>query len=906
MRLDIRAVTVSVGYADYLRACLANRNYFNSWIVVSSADDSATARLAEAAGLHSVRTTVESFSHKGFHAAYRKSRFINKGLSAALSNPVRSADTESWCLIIDGDILLPDDFRERLDSLFPFLSSGDIYGVYGRRAAEAAPEFCSIRDCQPWLRSGGDEPCVLGSFQLFRLRKGTSYPDSDRNRIRHDDIRFYEKFGPRRAKNLPFVILHCGQMKDNWDELIPDLRLSDAKTPAGNQAVLNQNLCTDCVMVLGFWLSKQVKSLASRVSQVFLLDTRSLTQRSEDVLEEADRIFCWNRFVEGIADCPNVFLVGTVDMTPLPVPNSDEVRVRLPMRTAPMPESVDHIHFGHEPAHEFIFEKLAPVLRKLKPGGWLSGTHYGLPGFPQTTSTIELLLGTPEIRDSAGGWALRQGEGPSRPLGAQPLTQFSRLRREGAETAPLLGVALFVYDAQDATRALTAVFSLRQQYDGGIAVLMWGKEVPALRIACARLGVEYVSIMDAAKARGDTLLQGSVSGEPAGFAREQARLLAMGYSPFAQTVMVSTDSAMPQLAKWWKAVGRVGVPPAGSGILPEPSERTTGTRARKGSLLDSTGCYAGRAARRAGRPPYPAHVVMDDGGNTAGFDRQNASFIRWHARVRKSLSGPIRKYLNPLEELAGAGRLRGGKTLPLLVSPEAETALILANPAHVWWPKSCTVVTAAMPEDLETLAANWRSMRWPAGMRRFLSTECTEDTETNTEEDALSRPFAPLADGAELLSAKDAKTREKIPCPSVCSVDPLLVPEKVTREFADQAYWIQAIIAAAARCKTKRLLYLDPCMRPVPGAELFYREADQSAAYASAGWCFVRRGKKVLKTPKLGPPATLFDVAFLKRAMKAFAGEKKERNFEVFLHAFAKKEKRTVTVQDVMPCGWNR
>ena len=214
-----------------------------------------------------------------------------------------------------------------------------------------------------------------------------------------------------------------------------------------------------------------------------------------------------------------------------------------------------------------------------------------------------------------------------------------------------------------------------------------------------------------------------------------------------------------------------------------------------------------------------------------------------------------------------------------------------------------------MPEDMETLAANWRSMRWPTRMRRFLSTESTEDTEdteTNTEEDSLSRPFAPLTDGSELLSAKDAKTREKLPCPSVFSVDPLLVSEKVRRGFADQAYWIQAIIGAAAQCKTKQLLYLDPCMRPVPGAELFYREADQSAAYASAGWCFVRRGKKVLKTPKLGPPATLFDVAFLKRAMKAFAVEKKERNFEVFLHAFAKKEKRSVTVQDVMPCGWNR
>ncbi len=269
-----------------------------------------------------------------------------------------------------------------------------------------------------------------------------------------------------------------------------------------------------------------------------------------------------------------------------------------------------------------------------------------------------------------------------------------------------------------------------------------------------------------------------------------------------------------------------------------------------------------------GRPPYPSHIVIDDAGNTFGFDRQNASFIRWHARVRKSLSGPIRKYLNPLEELAGAGRLRGGKTLPLLVSPEAETALILANPAHVWWPKSCTVVTAPMPEDVEALEKNWRSIKWPKDMVRW----------------AVSMSDEPL----------------------VLPVPVLELSPHVLKTFPKEAYWIQAILTAAARCKTKRLLYLDPCMRPVPGAELFYRDPDQSAAYASAGWCFVRRGKKVLKTPKLGPPATLFDVAFLKRAAKAFAVEKKERNFEVFLHAFAKKEKRAVTVQDVMPCGWNR
>ena len=869
MGVGIVAVTICIGYADYFRACIANDRHFDSWIVVSSDDDPPTARLAESSGLQHTQATTAAFSN-GFHAAYGKSQFINQGISKALKVSDRSTANELWCLILDGDVLLPADFGERLDSLVPFLSSKFIYGVNGRRAVETYPEFCSIRPHEPWLRTGSDEPCVLGSFQLFCLKIGIRYPKSDFNRIYHDDIRFYDTFGPRRAKNLPFMVLHCGQMKDNWDELVPDLRLSDSNTPRLGRGALHRRFCADSGILLGAWLPDLVKGFAQRFPRIFLIDTRNLSQRSEDVLEEADRIFCWNRFVRGVEECANVFLVGTVDKTPLPVPNSDEVRVRLPMRTAPMPESVDHIHFGHEPAHEFIFEKLAPVLGKLKPGGWLSGTHYGLPGFPQTTSTIELLLGTPEIRDSAGGWALRRSTGvpPVGTLGVSPdAAAGTATGPTGGTRCATRGVALFVYDAEDATRALTAVFSLRQQYDGGIAVLMWGKEVPALRIACARLGVEYVSIMDTAKARGDALLQAGVSGEPAGFQREQARLLATGYSPFAQTVMVSMDSTMPQLAKWWRALSVAG-----------PSRSRT-------------------SPRGAGRSPY---LWLDEAGKSLGFVQTDGAFTRWHARMRKSLSGPIRKTLNPLEELAGAGRLRGGKALPLLVSPEAETALILANPAHVWWPESCTVVTAAMPEDMETLPANWRSIRWPAGMRRFLS---TEDTETNTEEEALSRPFA---EGTELLSAKDAKTREKLPCPSVSSVDPLLVPEKVRRGFADQAYWIQAIIAAAVQCKTKRLLYLDPSMRPVPGAELFYRAADQSAAYASAGWCFVRRGKTVLKTPKLGPPATLFDVAFLKRAAKAFAVEKKERNFEVFLNAFAKKEKRSVTVQDVMPCGWNR
>ena len=408
---------------------------------------------------------------------------------------------------------------------------------------------------------------------------------------------------------------------------------------------------------------------------------------------------------------------------------------------------------------------------------------------------------------------------------------------------------LYVHDAEDATRALTAVYSLREQTEGAIAVLMWGKEVPALRIACGRWGVEYVSIMDAAKARGDVLLRGSVNGEPAGFAREEARLLATAYSPFAQTVMVGTESRMPQLAKWWAVIWK---------------------------------CRA--------------QCVADATGNTLGFAQKNIAFRRWQARLRKSQKGVIRSLLSTEAELRKAERIAATKTA-LLVTPQAEWALIEANPAHVWWPENCTVVTAVMPEDMETLEANWRSVRWPVEIGRRI-VEVGEDG-------TLAMGSAPLG-ASPLGAASKTRSANQFAASPMVGRHPEGLRPRVPIPFAEQPYWIQAIIAAAAQCKTKRLLYLDPCMRPVPGAELFYREVDQGAAYASAGWCFVRRGRKVLETPKLGPPATLFDVAFLKRAAKAFAKEKKERNFEVFLHAFAKKEKRTVTVQDVMPCGWNR
>ena len=57
-----------------------------------------------------------------------------------------------------------------------------------------------------------------------------------------------------------------------------------------------------------------------------------------------------------------------------------------------------------------------------------------------------------------------------------------------------------------------------------------------------------------------------------------------------------------------RALGRVGVPPAGSGVPPEPSGQPKDVLLRTARTEKFAGCRAGRAARQAGRPPYPGHA----------------------------------------------------------------------------------------------------------------------------------------------------------------------------------------------------------------------------------------------------------------------------------------------------------
>lgn len=102
-RMRLEAVTVCVGYADFLEAVIPhNRPHFDKWVIVTTPEDSETRELCRRYGLTPVMTS--DFYRDG--AKFAKSRGIRRGIDFT------HADT--WILHIDGDVALPEHFRRAL------------------------------------------------------------------------------------------------------------------------------------------------------------------------------------------------------------------------------------------------------------------------------------------------------------------------------------------------------------------------------------------------------------------------------------------------------------------------------------------------------------------------------------------------------------------------------------------------------------------------------------------------------------------------------------------------------------------------------------------------------------------------------------------------------------------------
>ncbi len=841
MQEDISFVTVCICYSRTYQITSPDLGLKFNRLVITVSDDKGTKR----AVLSSRNSKLSVYAGKlyggGFHAAYNKARYLNAGLKE-----LRRRGARGWVILLDADILLPPDFGERMEGLLPLLDKKKLYGLRGRRVAATQEEFEGMRKLGPWEAGLETFETVVGYFNLFHLNgPHRKYPPSDPEQREHDDYRFYSLFGKANTATLPITALHLGKTYVNWSgqtEIFAEARggvrtaaHEDSVEPVGGDGIL-----------LGAWAPDTAKDLAARCRRLFVVDSRRLSRMSHDELEEADREFLWNRFTKGLSGLENVGLLEEGEAVPQPVKGTTEIAGtpsarRLGLTLVPMPKakSVKWLQLGVEPSYDFLLEELPRWLRTLKKGGWIAGTHYGQPAFPQTTPTIELLLGTPERRGADGSWALQY-----RPV-RSPLRR-SEVERRADAAREKRGVVLWLSSRDEVQRGITALHALRTGWAGAVAVVYDGQEMPALRIACAMHDAAYIAFPSKAE------VSATVGERPPPLLSAGSLDRALLMSPFAETLFLTPESGKPAVNRWFSALAK------SDGMVASP---------------ESVGMPKGFAFRRAMLLPLLAR-----------WGRKKRTFYTLESELPALLQRRVKV------------RLARALSVTRLDAPEHELALVAAQPAHVWLPEDCTVVTAVMREDVEALHRNWQALRWPVGVRRLVVPcfESTEGAEKRTEKETT--------DAASSVSSR-AFRGENSWLPAGAEGCPLSA--KAAKALGGEPYWTQALLSAARRTGSKYLLYLDPCMTPLPGAELFPEAGD--AAYAGSGWCFMRRGKSVLKTPKLGPPATLIERAWLLEAAVAFPQRRRKTDaFEVFLHARAKAERRQVVVADVMARGWSR
>src|SRR5688500_10256772 len=178
-RRKIQALSVSVNYADFLECVAPNIRHFDRWLVVTVAEDTRTQEVCRRWGLDVLIS--ERLYKNG--AAFHKAAALNEGLEAL--------DQDAWVAVMDSDILLPRDFRERLDA--QTLDSDCLYGLSGRRICSTLPEFRSLAEREPWADNLIHATFVIGYFNLFHLsQKLNRYPEDFSDDASSYDMMFSE------------------------------------------------------------------------------------------------------------------------------------------------------------------------------------------------------------------------------------------------------------------------------------------------------------------------------------------------------------------------------------------------------------------------------------------------------------------------------------------------------------------------------------------------------------------------------------------------------------------------------------------------------------------------------------------------------------------------------------------
>jgi hypothetical protein len=497
-RRKIQALTVSVNYADYLECIAPNRRHFDRWLVVTGEDDPQT---REVCRRHGMEVLVSKRLYED-GAAFHKAAALNEGLAAL--------DQDAWVAVMDSDILLPHDFRERLDA--QVLDPLCLYGLAGRRVCPTLAEFSALATREPWTDNLVYTTFVIGYFNLFHLaQKYNRYPEDTSDDASTYDVVFSDRFPAARRRYLPFVCLHAGDTSQNWRGRTTDPFLdgpAETVIPEDSTATLAASLGgpgTHAVQI-GCYRGEPGRTLAQHFSRVTVIDHWGLSTRAVSEAMATDLDILRTRYERESAGAPNLSSLQE---------HSDETLAEIPDR------SVDALWLSAEPEYDFCLKFLPAWLPKLKPGGALVGEFYSPELLPATTRLVDLLLGPPHRVYDDLRW-VRHIEDPA--------TYLRRLFPP-VNSATDRGVVYVATGEHDVEPLLVSLSSLRRHWAGPVCVINAGDENPSLCLACARLGVGFRNVPDT-ESSGLTVLQG------------------LSWSPFEESVYLACATLVRAPVDW--------------------------------------------------------------------------------------------------------------------------------------------------------------------------------------------------------------------------------------------------------------------------------------------------------------------------------------------------------------------
>lgn len=467
--MKLQAVTICINYSDYLEVTAENRRHFDRWVVMTVKEDTRTRFVCDRYGIE-CRDSVHFHPRgAGFNVRWNKSPIINEGLDFL--------DPDVWYLLIDSDVLLPRDFRRRLEGL-P-LERDCLYGVTGRKICGDREIFNLLRRSEPWDGYARRNSQAIGYFNLFHASNSQNryIVDFDRYRSLLDDDIFCASVSPEKRRLLPMTVIHTGAIERNWDGRIAapyrtecDFDFESRLASPFIEAITATGHSQKTAAIVGYFPGGLWQEIAEFFETTYLFDQYLVHVEAADPIVEADRAVLRKLTNEALDRSRNVIFAGA---------HSQKSLEKLPA------DSIDLLFLPSDSLAMWLLPAFQFWEKKLRAGAIICGDVFGLPGALESTSVINICFGVPNHVTRDGFWWRywlpkgKDGVGSAGVVHSVGINQVVTVVSYGLERQEALFLTLY---------------SIRKYWDGPISLFHWGPSDLPLRAACYVLNAELEEI----------------------------------------------------------------------------------------------------------------------------------------------------------------------------------------------------------------------------------------------------------------------------------------------------------------------------------------------------------------------------------------------------------------------------